>query len=64
MSNFEQTCTENKTIITKYFTIEPRFLLITQKQKKTDFWTTLASDDQKIFFANSYRITESKIITN
>ena len=48
MNDFDQTCIENNTIITKYFTIEPRFLFITQKQK-TDFWTTLNSEDQKIF---------------
>ena len=39
---------ECKTIVTKYIIISPRFLLITQKQK-TDFWTSLTSDDSKVF---------------
>ena len=34
MNNFEQTLIDNKSIITKYFTNEPRFLLITKKAKQ------------------------------
>ena len=39
---------EDKIIITKYLTIQPRFLLMTQKQK-TEFWAGFTSDDPKSF---------------
>ena len=48
-SNSVQVKEENQAVVvTKYLTIPPRFLSITQKQK-TDFWTGLKSDDPKVF---------------
>ena len=49
-SNSVQVKEENQAVVvTKYLTIPPRFLSITQKQK-TDFWTGLKSDDPKVFW--------------
>ena len=48
INNTPEKVKEENTIITKYFTIQPRFLLTTQKQK-TEFWTEFTSDDPKSF---------------
>ena len=48
INNDPKIANEENTIITKYFTIQPRFLLMSQKQK-TEFWTGFTSDDPKSF---------------
>ena len=48
INKYPEIANEDKTIITKYLTIQPRFLLMTQKQK-TEFWTRFTSDDPKSF---------------
>ena len=49
INNYPEIEKEDKIIVTKYLTIQPRFLLMTQKQKKTEFWTGFTSDDPKSF---------------
>ena len=48
INNPPEIVNQEKTIVTKYLTIQPRFLLITQKQK-TEFWSEFTSDDPKSF---------------
>ena len=48
INNPPEIINQEKTIVTKYLTIQPRFLLITQKQK-TEFWSGFTSDDPKTF---------------
>ena len=48
INNPPEIVNQEKTIITKYLAIQPRFLLITQKQK-TEFWSGFTSDDPKSF---------------
>ena len=48
INNPPEIVNQEKTIVTKYLIIQPRFLLITQKQK-TEFWSEFNSDDPKSF---------------
>ena len=48
INKYPEIANEDKTIITKYLVVPPRFLLMTQKQK-TEFWTGFTSDDSKFF---------------
>ena len=48
INKYPEIANEDKTIITKYLAVQPRFLLMTQKQK-TEFWTGFTSDDSKSF---------------
>ena len=48
VNNPPEIVNQEKTIVTKYLIIQPRFLLITQKQK-TEFWSEFNSDDPKSF---------------
>ena len=48
INNPPEIVNQERTIVTKYLAIQPRFLLITQKQK-TEFWSGFTSDDPKSF---------------
>ena len=48
INNTSEKVKEDNTKITKYLVVQPRFLLMTQKQK-TEFWTGFTSDDPKSF---------------